>query len=105
MRANEQSVGTFDTLIYVRQSTCEDLTGFVECYAHELQHFVQRSRTPRLHAVNGVLYENLKRIEPTTTVMDIPTEREANLVSKRVAEVVCGVEAVRAFADTQAQSM
>jgi hypothetical protein len=95
----------FDTLIYVRQSTCDDPTGLVECYAHELQHFVQRSRTPRLHAVNGVLYENLKSLEPTTTVMDIPTEREANIVSKRVAESVCGAEAVRAFADTQVRLM
>jgi len=95
----------FDTLIYIRQNTCNDKTGLVECYAHELQHLVQRKRTPRLHAVNGVLYENLKRLEPTTTVVDIPTEREANIVSKRAAESVCGVEAVTVFADAQAQLM
>jgi hypothetical protein len=55
--------------------------------------------------VNGVLYENLKRLEPTTTVVDIPTERQANIVSKRVAESVCGVEAVNVFADAQVQLM
>jgi hypothetical protein len=95
----------FDTLIYIRQNTCNDKTVLVECYAHELQHLVQRKRTPRLHAVNGVLYENLKRLEPTTTVVDIPTERQANIVSKRVAESVCGVEAVNVFADAQVQLM
>src|SRR5947209_4820355 len=95
----------FDTLIYVRQSTCDDPTGLVECYAHELQHFVQRKRTPRLHAVNGVLYENLKRLERTTTVVDIPTEREANIISKRIAESMCGTEAVAVFAGAQVRLM
>jgi hypothetical protein len=70
-----------------------------------LQHFVQRSKTPRLHAVNGVLYENLKGLEPMTTMMDIPIEREANIVSKRVVESVCGIEAAREFADAQVRLM
>jgi hypothetical protein len=52
-----------------------------------------------------VLYENLKGLEPTTTVVDIPSEREANIVSKRVAESVCGTEAVSIFADGQVQLM
>jgi len=95
----------FDALIYLRQSTCDDSTGLAECYAHELQHVVQRGKTPRLHAVNSVLYRKLKGLEPATTVMDIPTEREANIVSKRVAEAVCGVDAVRAFADKQVRLM
>ena len=63
----------FDSLIYIRHSTCDDPTGLAECYAHELQHFVQYGRTPRLWAVNSVLYENLKRLEPASTVIDIPT--------------------------------
>ena len=95
----------FDSLIYVRKSTCDDPTGLVECYAHELQHFVQRWKMPRVYAVNNVLYRNLKRFDLSTTVIDIPTEREANIVSKRVAEVVCGVEAVNAFADAQVRLM
>lgn len=95
----------FDTLIYLRPSTCDDSVGLVECYAHELQHFVQRGRAPRLHAVNAVLYENLKRLEPMATVVDIPTEREANIISKRIAESICGAEAVKAFAETQVRLM
>lgn len=95
----------FDNLIYIRQSTCDDLTGLVECYAHELQHVVQRGRTPRLSAVNGVLYDNLKRLETAAIAIDVPAERDANIVAKRVAERVCGVEAVRSFAERQCRLM
>jgi hypothetical protein len=95
----------FDSLIYIRSSTCNDSTGLVECYAHELQHFVQYGRTPRLWAVNSVLYQNLKPLEPASVVTDIPTEREANIVSKRVAEKVCGVEKVNKFAEERVRFM
>lgn len=95
----------FDNLIYIRRSTCADTTGLVTTYAHELQHFVQDGNTPRLLAVNGILEENLKTFEPTATVFDIPSEREANIVSKRVAENVCGSDAVKAFADEQVRLM
>jgi hypothetical protein len=95
----------FDSLIYVRHSTCDDPTGLVECYAHELQHFVQYGRTPRLWVANGVLYQKLKALEPASVVTDIPTEREANIVSKRVAEKICGVEAVKKFADERVRFM
>src|SRR5260370_6763545 len=79
----------FDNLIYIRSSTCDDSTGLVECYTHELQHFVQYRRTPRLWAVSTVLYQKLKGLEPASTVIDIPTEREANIVSKRCCERIC----------------
>jgi hypothetical protein len=95
----------FDSLIYIRRGTCDDPTGLVECYAHELQHFVQYGRTPRLWAVNSVLYQKLKGLEPASTVTDIPTEREANIVSKRVAETICGVEAVKQFAEERVRFM
>ena len=95
----------FDNLIYIRHSTWADNTSLVETYAHELQHVVQRSETPRLLAANQVLYHNLKRFEPAAVATDIPSERDANIVSKRVAEIVCGVEAVRLFAEEQVRLM
>jgi hypothetical protein len=52
-----------------------------------------------------VLYQKLKELEPTSVVIDIPTEREANIVSKRVAEKVCGVEAVKKFAEERVRFM
>jgi len=95
----------FDNLIYIRHCTCADNTGLVTTYAHELQHVVQRSNTPRLLAANQVLYHNLKTFEPATVATDIPSERDANIVSKRVAEIVCGTEAVRVFAEEQIRLM
>lgn len=55
--------------------------------------------------MNFILYENLKKFEPATIASDIPHEREANIVSKRVAELICGPVAVRAFADRQVRQM
>jgi hypothetical protein len=91
----------FDDLIYIRDSTCLDMTGCVMNYAHELQHFMQHGYTPKLWAVNNVLYQNLRKFEPGATPIDIPIEREAEIVSKRVAEAVRGTEAVKEFAEKQ----
>jgi hypothetical protein len=85
----------FDDLIYLRHSTCHDPTGCVITYAHELQHIVQHGCYPRLLKVNRILRQHRKR------EIDIPAEVEANIVSKRIAEVVCGVDAVRTFAEAE----
>jgi hypothetical protein len=95
----------FDDLIFIRHSTCADVVGCVATYAHEFQHFVQHGRTPRLLRANNALYQNLKRFDPTATASDVPSEREANIVSKRVVEAVCGVDAVNAFAEKQVSLM
>ncbi len=95
----------FDNLIYIRHSTCADTTGVVTTYAHELQHLMQQVNTPRLLAANQVLYHNLKTFEPAAIATDIPTEREANIVSKRIAEIVCGAEAVRVLAEKEVRLM
>ena len=100
-----RAVQAFDNLIYIRPSTCADATALVITYAHELQHFVQYATMPRLVTLNGILRQHLKDLEPTAITTDIPIEREANIVSKRVAEVVCGTESVKAFADEQIEVM
>jgi hypothetical protein len=100
-----QAVQAFDNMIYIRNSTCDDTTGLVTTYAHELQHFVQHGTMPRVMRVNMLLQQNLKRLEPSAITTDVPIEKEANIVSKRVAEVVCGVESVRAFAEKQINLM
>ncbi len=95
----------YDTVIYMRNSTCADPTSCVITYAHELQHIAQRHRFPKLLRANSTLYANLRRFEPTATEIDIPSEVDANIVSKRVAETVCGVEFVRSFAHEQVRLM
>jgi hypothetical protein len=100
----EQMVA-FDNLIFIRDSTCLDPTGFVTTYAHELQHFTQYGHTPKLAVVNSDLYFNMKKFAPSSMVTDVPNEREANIVSKRVAEAICGKAAVRAFAEERIRFM
>lgn len=92
-------------LIYIRHSACLDSTGCVVTYAHELQHSVQESRFPKLMPVNRVLRRRLKDFVPLPTEIDIPIEVDANINSKRVAEIVCGKEAVRNFAAEQIKYM
>jgi len=96
----------FDNLIYIRESTCrEGGLGFALTYAHELQHFVQQGDTPTHSAVNSALYQNLKQFEPDTIATSIPHEREANIVSKRIAEMLFGTDAVAEYAQNQIQFM
>src|ERR1700680_2588722 len=38
----------YDTVIYIRHSTCLDPTSCVITYAHEIQHIVQKDRFPKL---------------------------------------------------------
>ena len=96
----------FDNLIYIRHGTCDDTTGLVTTYAHELQHVMQHAtNTPRVLAVNRVLREKLKPVEPAAIATDVPLEREANIVSKRIAEILCGPEVVREFAEGQIRLM
>ncbi|SRR6266851_8071236 len=92
-------------LVYIRDTTCIDPTGCVVTYAHELQHIVQHERFPRLMKPNSVLRTMLKDFIETATEIDIPIEVDANIVSKRVAEKVCGVESVRRFAEEQVRFM
>ena len=95
----------FDNLIYIRENTCRDVTGFVSTYAHELQHFVQHGFTPKLSKVNSILYYNLKTVKADATAIDVPHEREANIVSKRITERICGSGALEKFVAEQLKIM
>jgi hypothetical protein len=95
----------YDNLIFIRHNTCLDPTGCVLTYAHELQHIMQESQFPRLMAANRVLRANLRVFEPGATEIDLPCEADANIVSKRVAEEICGVEPVRKYAQEQLRHM
>lgn len=90
----------FDALIYIRHSTCDDKTGSAITYAHELQHVVQHARFPQLGKVNQVLRKSHKLQE-----IDIPSEQDANIISKRIAELICGAANVREFAEKQISAM
>ncbi len=94
----------FDDLIYIPQSRyAQAKVSFVIIFAHELQHFVQRGLVPRIAEANRLLLWNLAKFDPNTELKpwSLPDNREAMIVAKRVAEAVCGTEAVRDFVAAQ----
>jgi len=94
----------FENLVYIRSSTCDDGVGFVLTLAHELQHVTQRYKARKILSANSLLYHNLARtIDPQTTLtaIDIPSEQDANVVSKRIAEKIFGPELVQKYAEAQ----
>ena len=100
------SDGTFayDNLIYVPGTRySQEKVPFVMTFAHELQHFVQWGFARKVYKANALLFQNLLSFEPTTNAKpwDIPYNREAMIVSKRVAEAVCEADKVREFIDAQ----
>ncbi len=93
----------FDHLIYLRGSTCLHELGLAMAFAHELQHVVQCGDTPRLYRENSLADTTLQRLTmPEVEALglracDIPYEREARIVAKRVAEYLFGAENVRRY--------
>jgi hypothetical protein len=55
--------------------------------------------------VNNVLRGKLKDLKVDASEVDLPVECDANIASKRVAEIVCGVREVEALADEQVRLM
>jgi hypothetical protein len=83
---------SYDGFIYLHGSTCDDPTALVMTFAHELQHFSQFGYHPSLWAENTLL-RNL----PGLNTSDIPIEREARIIAKRVAEELCGADIVHQY--------
>jgi hypothetical protein len=93
----------YDNLVYVTQQTSLDPTAFTLTFAHELQHFMQFGHARKVWVVNSILYEHIRSFDPFTprTQVDIPHEREANIISKHIAEKVLGIETIKKFAQEQ----
>ncbi len=89
-----------DQLIYLYGTTCSDEVGLTMTLAHELQHAIQHDRLRKVWAVNSLIrrlptaVDNLK-----LEWADIPIERDARIVSKRVALDLHGEELVRRYID------
>ncbi len=92
----------FDHVIYLHGSTCNDEVGLVMSFSHELQHFVQYGFHRRLWAENLLLPRlpaEVFDIDTGISWPDIPTEREARIVAKTIAENLCGSLAVSKYID------
>jgi hypothetical protein len=97
----------YENFVYIRNGTCTESVGFVLTLAHELQHVTQRCKTRKILSANSLLFHNLaKTLDPYTTLtaIDIPSEQDANIVSKRIGEKIFGPELVRKYADSQIKS-
>jgi hypothetical protein len=93
----------FDNLVYLCGRATATDTGTVITLAHEIQHFVQYGKMRKIATANTLLYQNLRSFEPELNAKpwDIPAEREAMIVSKRIAENLLGVHTVAKLAKEQ----
>lgn len=87
-----------DDLIYTHGSTCANELGLTMTLAHELEHAIQHANVRELWALNYLVLWVVPKtmIEPWS---DIPTERQARIVSKGVAVDFFGEGRVRAHVD------
>jgi hypothetical protein len=93
----------FDDFIYLHGSTCSNDVGLTMTLAHEVQHFMQRTHRTRLWAANTLIPNLTKATIHALDLKwcDVPHEREARVVSKRVAGALFGVETVRNYIDSK----
>ncbi|MGD0631772.1 MAG: hypothetical protein ABR987_20770 [Terracidiphilus sp.] len=80
----------FENVIYMYGAICSDPVGRVMTFAHELQHFCQ-------YGFNRTLWAECKLFWGLLPAYEIPTEREARIVSKHIAEELCSPDAVNQY--------
>ncbi|MGA2352064.1 MAG: hypothetical protein ABSF70_16635 [Terracidiphilus sp.] len=90
-----------DAVIYLRYRTCASPIGAVITFAHELQHFMQYGFSYRAWRAVGRVKE-VYAGEPLAP-WRFPCEYEAQLVSKRVANEIPGVDVVMSYAEQKTQ--
>jgi hypothetical protein len=88
-----------DHVIYVHGTTCADEVGLTMTFSHELQHFIQYGFNRKLWAENFLLPRLPKDVIDSTGLNwpDIPNEREARIVAKRIGVILCGADAVNQY--------
>jgi len=87
--------------IYLHGSTCADETALTMTLAHELQHFVQYGFKRQLWAESRLIRKLPREVQEKEQLnwLDIPHEREARIVAKRVGVELCGEDAVTRYID------
>jgi hypothetical protein len=90
-----------DDLIYLYGSTCANEVGLTMTLAHELQHAIQHANFRKVWVVNGLVSQLNKTVIAALKLQwgDIPIEREARIVSKRVAVLLFGEWRVTQYID------
>lgn len=88
-----------DTVIYLRRRTCESAIGATITFAHEMTHFKQ-------YGLQYRAWQAERRIKEIYTGAPmapwrLPTENEAQLSSRKIAEAILGKDEVTAYAKDQ----
>ncbi|MFC5864403.1 hypothetical protein ACFPT7_19005 [Acidicapsa dinghuensis] len=81
----------YESVIYLHGSTCQIEVQLAMTLAHELQHFLQYSHQRQTWAINTLLAK-LPYL-PSADLnhwYDLPAEREARIIGKRVSEAIFG---------------
>jgi hypothetical protein len=89
-----------DQLVYLHGSTCSDEVGLTMTLAHELQHAIQHDRVRKVWAVNSLIRSLPTAVDDLKLEWaDIPIERDARIVAKRVALDLHGEQPVSKYID------
>ncbi len=89
----------FDHVVYLYGSTCESSVGLTMTLAHELQHVIQYETVPDLLTASNVFKQLPKPLLESTNFQwaDMPAEREARAVAKKIAILIHGERTVDQF--------
>jgi hypothetical protein len=90
-----------DDFILLYGSTCAHEIGLAMTLAHELQHAIQHYCDRKIWAVNSIVNQLEQTLISSLklTWTDIPIERQARIVSKRVAVHLFGAQPVTEYID------
>jgi hypothetical protein len=94
----------YDSVVYLHGSTCNVEVQLAMSLAHELQHFLQFAGQGQIWAINTLLGK-LPYL-PTADLShwhDLPIEREARIIGKRVALNIFGESAVEEHIENMAR--
>ena len=93
----------FHEVIYLHGSTCSNPIGLTMTLAHELQHSVQHSKSPKLFWANHLPTQLDRSVIKTLELRccDIPFEFEARIVAKRITQRLFQTSEVDSFIDEE----
>jgi hypothetical protein len=88
-------------IMEVHGSTCADETALAMTFTHELQHFVQYGFKRQLWAASTLIRRLPREVQEKEQLnwLDIPHEREARIVAKRVGVELLGEDAMKRYID------
>jgi hypothetical protein len=92
----------YDNLVYLHGSTTKSKPAFIMSLAHELQHVLQYANHYELWRDNTTMEK--ERDRSRVVYSNSPLEREAMLVSRRIASDFCGRQIIAEYIESQIET-